>query len=117
MNGKQEEDDLTYAEYTREHFVQNRNICWTRSQGDTEVAFLENTYDPDTSDATIEGTFVCLIRERGHLRIETDRDLLVLFDLPTWRRLLAAAGFEVIETNLDNEAKPPILTFVCVKRG
>ena len=45
----------TYAEYTQEHFVQNRSKCWTRSQGDPECAFLENAYDPDTSDTTFEG--------------------------------------------------------------
>jgi hypothetical protein len=105
----------TYAEYTREHFVQNRNKCLTRSQGDVALTFLENAYDPDASDTTFEATFVCLIRERGRLRIETDRGLLGLFDLPTWRRLLSAAGFEVVETRLDDEDEPPIPMFVCIK--
>ena len=50
------------------------------------------------------------------LRIETDRELLGLFDLPTWRRLLAAAGFEVFETQLDEGDVPPIPMFVCSKR-
>jgi SAM-dependent methyltransferase len=103
----------TYAEHTREHFVQNQNKCWTRSREEVEVTFLENHYDPDASDATFEGTFVYLIRERGQLRIETDRHLLGLFDLPTWRRLLAAAGFEVVETTLAEEDEPPIPMFIC----
>ena len=114
----------TYAEYTRERFVQNRNKCWTRSQGDTECAFLENAYDPDARDTTFEATFACLIREQGRLRtalrpfgIETDRELLGLFALPTWRRLLAATGFEVIEPHLDEEDVPPIPMFVCPKRA
>ena len=107
----------TYAEYTREHFVQNHSKCWTRSQGEAECAFLENVYDPDASDTSFEATFVCLIRERGRLRIETDWELLGLFDLPTWRRLLAAAGFEVLETHLEEEDGPPIPMFVCLKRA
>ena len=107
----------TYAEYSRERFVQNHCKCWTRSQGDTECTFLENAYDPDASDTTFEATFVCLIRERGRLRIETDRELLGLFALPTWRRLLAAAGFAVIETPLDEEDEPPIPMFVCTGRA
>ena len=64
---------------------------------------------------------------RGHLRLPDPRagpaahrdrrELLGLFDLPTWRRLLAAAGFEVIETHLDEEDGPPIPMFVCLKRA
>ena len=107
----------TYAEYTRERFVQNHNKCWPQGRGDTECTFLENAYDPDASDTTFEATFVCLVREQGKLRIETDQELLGLFDLPTWRRLLAAAGFEVVETHLDDEDEPPIPMFVCLKRA
>ncbi len=107
----------TYAEYTREHFMQNRNKCWTRSQGDLEITFLENAYDPDATDTTIEDTFIYLIRERGRLRVETDRHVLGLFDLPTWQRLLAATGFKVVETTLDDEAELPIPMFICVKRA
>jgi SAM-dependent methyltransferase len=103
----------TYAEHTREHFVQNHNKCWTRNREDVEVTFLENNFDPDVSDATFEGTFVYLIRERGRLRIETDRHLLGLFDLPTWRRLLTAARFEIVETTLAEEDEPPIPMFIC----
>lgn len=103
----------TYAEHTREHFVQNQNKCWTRSREEADVTFLENYYDPDASDTTIEGTSVYLIRERGRLRIETDRHRLSLFDLPTWRRLLKAAGFEVVEATLAEEDEPPIPMLMC----
>jgi SAM-dependent methyltransferase len=104
---------VTYAEHTREHFVQNQNKCWARNREDVEVTFLENNYDPDLSDTTFEGTFVYLIRERGRLRIETDRHLLSLFDLPTWWRGLVAAGFEVVEAVLAEEDEPPIPMFIC----
>ena len=103
----------TYAEHTRERFTQNQNKCWTGSREGVEVTFLENSYDPDVSDATFEGTFVYLIRERGRLRIETDRHLLGLFDLPTWRRLLTAARFDIVETTLAEEDEPPIPMFIC----
>jgi hypothetical protein len=69
---------------------------------------------PDASDTTLEGTFVYLIRERGRLRIETDHHLLGLFDLLTWRRLLVAAGFEVVDTTLAVEDDPALL---CLSAG
>jgi len=103
----------TYAEHTRERFVQNGIKCWTRSREQVEIAVLENYYDPDASDTTFESTFVYLIREQGRMRVETDHHLLGLFDLSTWRRLLAAAGFEVVETALAEEDEPPIPMFIC----
>jgi hypothetical protein len=36
--------------------------------------------------------YVHRIRERGRLRIAPARHLPCIFDLPTWRRLLTAAG-------------------------
>jgi hypothetical protein len=90
---------------------------WSSRPSLAICSFLENAYDPDASDTTFEATFVCLVRERSKLRIETDRGLLRLFVLPTWRRLLAAAGFEVVETHLDEEDVPPIPMFICSKRA
>ncbi|HPC96706.1 MAG TPA: hypothetical protein PLU87_17310 [Sedimentisphaerales bacterium] len=45
----------------------------TRSEGETELTFVEFTCDPDPADTTIETILFHLIRTRGGLRIELDR--------------------------------------------
>jgi SAM-dependent methyltransferase len=60
------------AEVTKECFQQNRTICSVHSQGDIEVVFIQNYYDPDPLDTTYEANFVFLIRQRGKFTIETN---------------------------------------------
>ena len=86
---------VTYAERTSERFVQNATETSRGRRGDLEVLFVENRYDPDPRDTTFESTFLFLIRRRGRLSLETDRHILGLFPAATWRRTLAAVGFEV----------------------
>jgi SAM-dependent methyltransferase len=102
----------TYAEVTVESFRQNRTECTTRAQGDVEITFIENYYDPDPTDTTYESTFVYLIRRGGRLEIETDRHLGGIFSLETWPRLLREVGFEVQQTEFCEEGIP---MFVCLK--
>jgi SAM-dependent methyltransferase len=102
----------TYAEHTKERFEQNKTEFSLRTNGDTEIVFIENDYDPDPTDTTSEFTFVCLIRRAGRLRIETDRHVGGLFDLETWRRLLKSVGFNVIPKTYPGERIP---AFVCIK--
>ncbi len=102
----------TYAEATLERFQQNKTKCSTCAQGDVEITFIENLYDPDPTDTTYEMTFVYLIRRGGQLTIETDRHLCGLFGLETWLRLLRAVGFAVTQMEIAGDASP---MFVCRK--
>ncbi len=96
----------TYAEVTRERFQQNKTQCSTHTQGDVEIVFLENYYDPDPTDTTYESTFVYLIRRRGRLGIETDRHLGGIFDLQTWSDLLREVGFQVEQLRFEEDDLP-----------
>jgi len=109
---------LTLVEETPEHFQQNRTQCTTHSRGDIEIAFIENVYDPDSTDTTYEVTFVYLIRRDGRLDIETDRHVCGIFGLETWRGLLEGVGFEVKQMEFkpagrEGECYPML---VCIKR-
>jgi len=108
---------ITVAEVTKDRFRQNWTRCLTNSKGSMEVTFTENYYDPDPKDTSYEATFVYLIREKGKLRVETDRHLCGVFELQTWIDLLQEIGFKVnqMEFNVsDPEAKNYPL-FVCIK--
>jgi trans-aconitate methyltransferase len=102
----------TYAEVTVESFKQNETQCSTHAQGDVEITFIENRYDPDPKDTTYENVFVYLIRRGGQLEIHTDCHLGGIFHLETWLDLLKGVGFEVEQVELDEEHIP---MFVCVK--
>jgi SAM-dependent methyltransferase len=95
---------LTCVEHTVQSFQQNRTICVTRVLGDTEITFVENYYDPDPSDTTYECTFIYLIRERGDLRVETDRHLAGIFPLKIWYDNLNYAGFDVKQLSFEDSA-------------
>ncbi len=102
----------TYAECTGEHFQQNRTERAACRQGDVELVFIENYYDPDPADTTYEMTFVYLIRRGGRLTIETDQHTGGVFPLATWLRLLAEVGFAVEQVEWAEEQVP---SFVGVK--
>lgn len=108
---------LTIVEQTPETFVQNLTKHWTRRQDDVEITFIENSYDPDTGDTTYESVFVFIIRERGALRIETDRHVGGIFPMETWFEILKEVGFEVERTDYadpeDNGVPLPVL--ICKK--
>ncbi len=100
----------TYAENTRERFVQNKTESSAHSKADVDIAFFENSYDPDPTDTIYEYTAVYLIRRDGKLQIETDRHLGGLFPLQTWEALLRQAGFKVALTETNEGACP---FFIC----
>ncbi len=102
----------TYAELTVERFEQNKTEVTTCERGGIEIVFIENTFDPDPKDTTCELTCVYLIRERGRLRMETDRHIAGLFRLGTWNDLLEDVGFDVRQTVYPGESFP---VFVCAK--
>jgi len=103
---------VTYQEIIPETFKQNRVEHQVSRRGEEELVFIENYYDPDRSDTTIEGVFVYLIRRGGELHIETDRHLCGIFPTDTWRRLLGDVGFEL--RALPEEPRD-VRTFVCAK--
>ena len=84
---------VTYAENVKGKVETNSTKAIRGRKGEVEVVFVENLFDPDPGDTTIEATFIYLIRRRGRLFIETDRHLLGLFPAATWRQALRAAKF------------------------
>ena len=110
---------LTFAEENVERFKQNRTLSSTHIRGDTQITFIENSYDPNPNDSHFEMTFIFLIRKKGVLEIQTDSHIWGLFKIDTWRRLIKTAGFEVNvtpfahSTFLEDEYLP---MFVCLKR-
>ena len=102
----------TYAEETLERFRQNRIRHSTHTQGDVQITLIEYAYDPDPRDTTYEMVFVYLIRQGSQLEVETDRHLGGIFGLETWLDLLRKAGFNVEQTEFDEDGIP---MFVCIK--
>jgi len=86
---------LTYQENSLGGFKQNHTEYSTHSKGDITITFIENYYDPDPTDTTLELTFVYLIRNRGQLRIETDHHVVGVFPKETWLTLFRETGFSV----------------------
>ena len=109
---------LTYAEVTRERFIEGRVRAVRETGGDgTEIIFVEHDHDPDPSDSTIECGYIYLIRENGAFRVETDRHLTGIFAEARWPALLEAAGFKTRALMIDvwDEAEEKIPTFLGIK--
>lgn len=109
---------LTYAELTRERFVQNDTSQHSGSAGDVSVVMFENEFDPDPDDTTIEYATVYLIRRGVKLTVETDVHIMGLFPYSTWLRLLEGVGFEVEEWVLPEKREGvdrEIPMFVCLR--
>jgi len=105
---------LTFVEQIAGQFKQNNTTCSTYSQGDVEITFIENYYDPDPTDTSYEATFIYLIRIGGKLEIHTDRHLCGIFKLKTWLKLLK----KVIQNKFEHSTfikgeSYPIL--ICIK--
>ena len=109
---------LTVVEESRKRFKQNRTISSTHSRDDTQITFIENSFDPDPADNHFEMTFIYLVREKGNLEIFTDSHIWGLFKMETWHQLLKKANFSVQElkfahsTFLEDKFLP---MFVCLK--
>jgi SAM-dependent methyltransferase len=105
---------ITYPDDCKEKFRQNHTSVWQKNRGNLDLVFIENNYDPDPDDDTFETVFIFMIRENGRLRIEKDLHICGLFGLDVWRNSLRQTGFEVHETDLDQEPVG-LPTFVCIK--
>jgi SAM-dependent methyltransferase len=107
---------ITFVELTPETFVQNRTTVIQGRKGSAEIVFIENYYDPDPSDTTLEATFQYLIREDGEQRMETDHHLLGLFPVRTWIDRMEDAGFtDISDTVVDLPDYPGLHTLVGVR--
>ncbi len=93
---------LTFVEQITGQFKQNNTTCSIHSQGDVEITFIENDYDPDLTDTEYEATFIYLIRIGSKLEIHTDRHLCGIFKLETWLKLLKEIGFKVIQNKFEH---------------
>jgi SAM-dependent methyltransferase len=111
---------LVYVEHDPATFQQNETDTRRRVGEDIELVYVENTFDPDPSDSTVEVTFVYLIRRDGRLDIEVDTHLCGMFPLDVWRSLLRDVGFGFRERRFEHsehtlEEQEPM--FVCRKPG
>ena len=108
---------LTYAEITKESFIQNEVSYSLHKKGDIEITFIENNFDPDRSDSTYEYTAIYLIRKQGKLDIQTDTHTAGIFSLKTWKKLLEKVGFQVEQMTLYGEREDENYPFfICLKR-
>ncbi len=109
---------LVYAEQIKETFQQNQTYHHTSQMGDTSLTFIENDFDPDPDDTTMEYTLIYLIRKGGELSIETEQHLMGLFPLKVWLRTLRSIGFEVERrrfTYTNELLEQEYQLFVCLK--
>jgi hypothetical protein len=97
---------ITAPDHFRETYRDPRVTSTTRSDGKTELTFIEYDYDPDPEDTTVESIMFYLIREGGELRIEQDRHVTGLFPLQTWLDLMEKAGFSVEQLRCENGDDP-----------
>jgi len=86
---------VTSPDHFKETYGDPQVHSSTRSDGETEVTFVEFDYDPDPRDTTVESIMFYLIRKGGRPRIEHDRHVTGLFPLQTWLDLMEDAGFQV----------------------
>ncbi|UCD85948.1 MAG: class I SAM-dependent methyltransferase [Deltaproteobacteria bacterium] len=91
----------------------------TISRKDLDCVVIDNAYDPNRNDTTIETNVIFLIRKnRGPLKIVVDKHLLGLFELKKVRKILREIGFKchLYENDFSGEKYKmlgPI--FVCLK--
>ncbi len=90
----------TYVETTPDRFKQNATQCWTNREGNVEIAFIQNDYDPNPHDSTFETTLVYLIRRAGKLDVEIDGHVCGIFKIEVWQNLLQSVGFEVKQAGM-----------------
>ena len=110
---------ITVPDVTVENFRQNRTTVAPAideaKPDNLDVVFIENVFDPDPADEHYEATILYLIRENGILRMEEDRCRLGLFSLDTWRKILSATGFSIIEDKYAADADEYTI-FTCLKQ-
>lgn len=87
--------------HIKEEFKAN-NFVYSGKKDNIEVTLFENNYIPEPFNNTYESSIACMVRKSGKLEIYTDSFQLGLFDLKTWLKLFAEAGFNVKQERLDH---------------
>ena len=109
---------ITVVEDSCDRFKQNRTISSTHSRGQTQITFIENSFDPNPDDTQFEMTFIYLVRDKGGLKIYTDSHIWGLFHMETWHKLLKQNGFEVEQIKFEHSTlleEDYFPMFVCLK--
>lgn len=103
----------TYAEVLPDKFSGGVSVNSPGKAGDTEVTLVEYKWDPDVNDTTLEFLFLFIIKEKGAVRVETDRHTCGIFSKDVWVGALRRAGFNV---GTANPTEPGCeIFFVCTK--
>ena len=90
----------------------------TRSAGDTELTFVEYSWDPDPDDTQVETVYVFFFEENGELRVEVDRHAVGLFPIGAWERLLVESGFAPERVDYPHAGDDrPMYLWICAAAG
>lgn len=90
----------------------------TRRAGDSELTFVEYSWDPDPNDTQVETVYVFFFEQDGELRVEVDRHVVGLFPISTWERLLVESGFEPERVDYPHtDDDRPMYLWVCTATG
>ena len=65
------------------------------------LRYLEWTHDPDPSDTEVQVDYALMLRQPGRpVRVEQDTHRIGLFQIATWRRLMAEAGLDPLDLDV-----------------
>jgi len=89
---------VTSPDYLKETFTDNTiHHHESKSDGTTDLTFIEYSHDPDPEDTMTETIMVLFIKKDGQTKVELDRHQTGLFPKATWIKLLQKSGFIVEE--------------------
>lgn len=81
--------------YDPNYFSHNRTTVDIVIKDNIEVTFIENNYDPDTSDNEFEAIFVFIIRANRQTKVVVDKHNVGLFPREVWVNEMVKSGFDV----------------------
>jgi SAM-dependent methyltransferase len=88
---------------TRELFVPETRHGGHDGDDGRALRYLEWVYDPDPADTTYVVEFVVVLREAGkEVRVEHDRHICGVFPGALWRGLIADAGLELVDPQVED---------------
>jgi hypothetical protein len=101
---------------TRERFSSATSHGGHDGDDGRSLRYLEWTHDPDPQDTTYEADFVVVLREPGKpTRVEHELHTCGLFPESTWRRLIAEAGLEAVDPDVEDPHAGEHAVFVARK--
>jgi SAM-dependent methyltransferase len=94
---------LIVPDTTRELFAPGTRHGGHDGDDGRSLRYLEWTYDPDPDDTTYVVDFVLLLREAGKdIRVEHDRHTCGVFPDALWRGVIADAGLELVDPDVED---------------